>query len=95
MCAAAMTSRAFVYSMGVPLALMHAPDVVNVYIPHCRCGGDAPDARNGRFGPAGMHVGAHEIKRTPNFDVCTHGSYFQSALLFFSQKIELAEAFPF
>ena len=83
MCATAVTCRALVYSMGAPLALMHALDAVT----HTFCiavaggRGGAPDARDGRVGPAGTHVDAHEIKRTPNFGVRTRGAYVQPAIL--------------
>ena len=55
----------------------------------------APDARDGRVGRAGTHVGAHEIKRTPNLGVRTRGSYVQPTIVVCFQKIELPEAFPF
>ena len=34
----AVTRRALVYAMGAPPALTHAPDAVNAYSLHCRCG---------------------------------------------------------
>ena len=55
----------------------------------------ALDAHDGRVGPAGTRVGAHEIKRTPNLGVRTRGSYVQPTIVVCFQKIELAEAFPF
>ena len=42
--------------------------------------GDALASRNGRFEHARTHVGARKIKRTPNFDVPTHGSYVQPTI---------------
>ena len=46
--------------------------------------GDAFDARDARFEPVGTHVGAHKIKRTPNFGVRTHCSYVQPAMFAFA-----------
>ena len=67
MCATSVTCRALVYAMGAPLTLMHALDAVTHTFCIAVAGGGAPDARDGRFGPAGTHVDAHEIKRMPNF----------------------------
>ena len=68
--------------MGVPLALIRTPNVINAYILHC-CWEIAFGARDGRFALAGKHVGAREIKRTPKFNMRTHGSYDQPAICSF------------
>ena len=47
--------------------------------------GDALAACSWLVEPARTHVGARKIKRTPNFDVPTCGSYVQSAI-FVSSK---------
>ena len=84
-CATAVTRRALVYSMDVPLALMRTPNVVNAYIRIAVAGG-AFDARDRCLKLAGTHVGAHEITRTPNFGGRAHGSYVQLAIILFFPK---------
>ena len=48
---------------------------------------DVPGAREECLGHASTRVGAHEIKRTPNFGLRTHGAYVQPTIFVFFQKI--------
>ena len=82
MCATAVTCSALVYSMDVPLALMRTPNVVIACI-RIAVAGDAFCVRDGCFEPAGTHVGAHEITRTPNFGVRALGLYVQPTMFVF------------
>ena len=71
--------------MDVPLALMRARSMRLMHTFCIAVVGDAFDARDGRFEPVGTHVGAHTIKRMPNFGVLAHCSYVQPAIFVFQQ----------
>ena len=73
--------------MDVPLALMRARSMRLMHTFCIAVVGDAFDARDARFEPVGTHVGAHKIKRMPNFGVRTHCSYVQLAIFAFPTNL--------
>ena len=90
-CATAVTRRAFVCSMGVPFALMHAPDVVNANILHCRC----ERMRLTRAKDAlGMQARVWARMRS-SARLTSVRARAQPTNVCFFQRIELTEAFPF